>query len=127
MSLPGAAGAEHRHNQQGKKNPVNSDPVELIVNLPGAQQMLELLQSCVGPEIVYLARHVNPLKEFMQLPSSHCGVVSTFKAGQYRGDLVKPDPITTVIAVALSERQGAAPKGTGDDLSDFFNLVIFRI
>ena len=83
ISGPGSASAEHYHSQQGKKNPVDSPPVKLIVNLIGAQQVFKLLHTGIRPKLKVLARHINFLKEFMQFPGSRCRVVPAFKAGQY--------------------------------------------
>ena len=42
-----------------------SGPVKLIVDLPGAQKMLELLEAGVGAKLEHVKRHVDSSKEFV--------------------------------------------------------------
>jgi len=95
---------------------VVSCPIELLVDLTRANQMLKLLQSGVRAKFKDFLRHVDALEQIQQLSRSRSCVTPALEAGKLGVDLVEANTIAAIVSIAIAKGQVAVRKNVGDDL-----------
>src|SRR5262245_13096586 len=99
-------------------------PKELIVNLFGADQILQLLEARERAELERFRGHVNLLEQIVELLGAAPRVPRAFEAGQMLANLIKRNAVAPIVRTLLAEGQFAAGENFRHDLCDFFHAII---
>jgi hypothetical protein len=78
-------------------------PKEILIDLLGLDQILELLQSCIAPELEVVLGKVNLLEELQKLLSALGHVPVTPKFRKMLGKLIEIHPITAIVRASRAK------------------------
>src|SRR5262245_124303 len=104
-----------------------STPEELLVDLSCRLQVLQLLESSEGPELVRLRSHLNPLEHLAKLPRAVSGRMATLEPRQLIVDPVETHAIASIVAAAGSKRHFATRERLAYDLGNFADAIVLRV
>jgi hypothetical protein len=99
-------------------------PEEMGIDLLCLKQMLELFETGVSSELEGVARHVDALKQVIQLLGSKNCISAACEARQSLSDLLKRDAVATVVAIAVPERHCTSGEGITDDLCNLSHTIV---
>src|ERR1700730_3964600 len=102
-------------------------PVEISIDLPRRDQMLQLFEPTETSEEKHLLGHSHPFEDRAQLTRAQLGWPATAERGEVTADLIEGSSIAAIVAARPTEGDGAAVKDLSDDASDFANAVILLI
>src|SRR5687768_10246978 len=99
-------------------------PEEMPVDLPGPQQVLQLLEAREAAKLERLPAHVDAPEDLVQLPRAAPCVPVAAKLRKRSVDLVERDPVAAIVGARFPEAGAAAGEGLGDDLGDLPDPVV---
>src|SRR5688572_22808696 len=102
-------------------------PEEVLVDLAGLDQVVDLLEPRVGARLEEVARHADPLEHLEQLLGAAAHVPARREAGQPLGDLVEAHLVVALVAAPAAEGDGAARESLAHDRGDVANLVVLAV
>src|SRR4030095_15743767 len=97
---------------------------KVCVELPGGDQMLQLLQAGVPAPGERLVVEVDTVEDVVELPGAAKSVPLTGEPRQRRINLREVDPVAPVVAAARPETRGAAGGHGRDRIRDLLDLVV---
>src|SRR6516165_7764667 len=100
-------------------------PEKLIVDLPGANQMFQLFETCISAKCKNIVRHANTLKHCMELESTHGGIAAALKPRKLSMNLVKRDTIARIITIVRPQSYRTPGECLRDNLRNFADPIIF--
>src|SRR5277367_2512844 len=104
-----------------------SAPEEVVVDLAGARQVANLLQSRECAELVRFLGEFNALEARAQFFGSQASRPPAAKSRQPAGDLVEGYAVAAIVGRWLARTELTSWKHVGNDLGDFSDPVVLRI
>jgi hypothetical protein len=102
-------------------------PKEVGIDLPGLDEVFQLVQTCEGSEFEGFVRHADALKQVAQFSGAGQDISAASKARKLGMDFIKGHTVAAIIAAVAPKRQPAVRKGLGDDLRDLSDLIILLV
>src|ERR1700730_20095 len=99
-------------------------PVKVPVDLLGANQIFELLQSRESAIVENLRRQIDPLKELMKLADAFLHITLAFESRQTSRRLLERNAIAAIIGTIRSKTDVTSLECFADDLSNLTNSII---
>src|SRR4030088_2436844 len=99
-------------------------PIEVRVDLPSLQQMLELAQARERRGVEVPVGHGDVLEQAAQLLSASPSVPLATEAGQDPLDLVEGHAVAAIVAAVVAEDDFAIGEGLADRLGDLADPVV---
>ena len=99
-------------------------PEERIIDLPGLQQVFQLLQARKGAKVEDLRRHINPSEKFKELLSSAPGIPLALKAWKMLPDFLEGNAVTAIVRTRWPEGKLAIGENLRDGFGDLSHSVV---
>src|SRR5207248_11147634 len=94
-------------------------PKEVVIDLSGAYEVLELLKPREGSKGKCFGRHVDSPEKLVKLLSALASIPGAFKAGKLRVDFFEGDAIAAIVGSGRTKAENTAGKNIRNDLGDF--------
>jgi hypothetical protein len=99
-------------------------PKEILIDLPGPNQVFKLFEPGKCSELECFLGQVNPSEQLQELLCSASCIPLALKPGQMFSDLLERNPIATVVEAWWTERNFATREYFAHDLSDLPHSIV---
>lgn len=101
-------------------------PIQIVIELPGALQVLQLLQPSERTELVSIAGHIDSLEQATKFLCSAPRVPAANEPGKPRMNLVERHAVAVIVSAGRTDAEFAPREDLRNDLRDFTNAVVLR-